>query len=67
MGTGSVRPTENVAFQIVGQDGRKGLERTYVAVDALNGVTRAFYLEYGFLELLDDTPHLFLPNRKLGL
>jgi GNAT superfamily N-acetyltransferase len=32
-----------------------------VEVDALNEQARAFYLKYGFLELLDDRQRLFLP------
>lgn len=36
-----------------------------VVVDALNDTARAFYLKYGFSELLDDPLHLFLPVRKI--
>lgn len=36
-----------------------------VAVDALNEAARAFYLKYGFTELLDDPLHLYLPMRKI--
>ena len=32
-----------------------------VEVVALNDQARAFYLKYGFVELLDDRLHLFLP------
>jgi GNAT superfamily N-acetyltransferase len=41
-----------------------------VAVDALDERARAFYLKYGFSQLLDDRLHLYLPMRvirKLGL
>jgi hypothetical protein len=37
-----------------------------VTVNALNGTARAFSLKYEFPKLLDDSLHLFLPNRKLG-
>jgi len=36
-----------------------------VAVDALDDSARAFYLKYGFSELLDDRLHLFLPIKKI--
>jgi GNAT superfamily N-acetyltransferase len=36
-----------------------------VAVDALNDSARAFYLKYGFSELLDDPLHLFLSIKKI--
>lgn len=36
-----------------------------VAVDALNESARAFYLKYGFMELLDDSLHLFLSIKKI--
>jgi GNAT superfamily N-acetyltransferase len=36
-----------------------------VVVDALNETARAFYLKYGFTELLDDPLHLYLPMRKI--
>jgi len=41
-----------------------------VEVHALNNAARQFYEKYGFLPLLDDTQHLFLPMhviRKLKL
>lgn len=36
-----------------------------VIVDALNESARAFYLKYGFAELLDDRLHLFLTIKKI--
>jgi GNAT superfamily N-acetyltransferase len=41
-----------------------------IEVDALNDNARAFYLKFGFRELLDDPRHLFIPLhevRKLQL
>lgn len=36
-----------------------------IEVYALNDQARAFYLKYGFLELLDDRLHLFLPLQTI--
>lgn len=33
-----------------------------LVVDAKDEVARSFYLQYGFLSLLDEPPHLFLPR-----
>jgi GNAT superfamily N-acetyltransferase len=41
-----------------------------VEVDAIDEVARRFYMKYGFVSLLDDSRHLFLPIqiiRKLNL
>ncbi|MEO6725170.1 MAG: GNAT family N-acetyltransferase, partial [Blastocatellia bacterium] len=41
-----------------------------VVLDALNERARKFYLRYGFMELVDDSFHLFIPIEtilKLGL
>jgi len=41
-----------------------------VEVDAIDDAARAFYLKYGFVQLVDDSNHLFLPMqaiRKLSL
>jgi GNAT superfamily N-acetyltransferase len=41
-----------------------------VEVDAIDDTARNFYLKFGFMPLLDDLGHLFLPMpaiRKLGL
>jgi GNAT superfamily N-acetyltransferase len=41
-----------------------------VEVDAIDDAARNFYLKFGFVPLLDDPHHLFLPMsalRKLGL
>ncbi|APW61412.1 GNAT family N-acetyltransferase [Paludisphaera borealis] len=41
-----------------------------VEVDAIDDAARNFYLKFGFMPLLDDPRHLFLPMqviRKLGL
>jgi GNAT superfamily N-acetyltransferase len=47
------------------QDVSEQLGMHAVAVDALNDSARAFYLKYGFTELLDDPLHLFLPIKKI--
>jgi hypothetical protein len=49
MGPGSVEPTEDVAFQTIGQHDRKGLEGTYMAADALNDCARGFLPEVRLL------------------
>ena len=36
-----------------------------VEVDALDEAARTFYLQYGFVPLLDDPRHLYLPMRLL--
>jgi len=41
-----------------------------IEVDAIDGQSRAFYGKYGFVQLVDDPNHLFLPMqviRKLNL
>jgi len=41
-----------------------------VEVDAIDHSARRFYLKFGFVELVDDRQHLFLPMqviRKLDL
>ena len=41
-----------------------------VEVNAIDDAARNFYLKFGFMPLLDDPGHLFLPMpaiRKLGL
>ena len=48
------------AVHISDQIGIRALE-----VDAINNSARSFYLKYGFVPLLDDEYHLFLPIRVI--
>ncbi len=57
----ALRRTQHVALQV----GVRAVE-----VDAIDRQARAFYAKYGFVQLVDDPDHLFLPMqviRKLNL